>query len=840
MLLLSALLPLTESYGEEIKGAVSSSDSSTLNDQDSSGMAATENTPKKKKNDLTDTVHYESDYIRYDAEEKTLHLIGKANVRYQKMRLTADTIIYTIEDNLFTATGSPQLIEGTDTTVGDYMAYNLKTRRGRVRYASTHLDDGYFTGQRIVKTAKNELYVDQGDYTTCAHVDSPDFYFYGKNIKLIPNDKIISRPVVLNIGDAPVAVLPFFMFPIERKRRSGFLTPAWGGSPTGGGYVDNVGYYYAPNDYMDFTAKGKVYDFKEFVLEGSSNYVIKYLLNGRISGRYAYASGFENESNQWAINYSHNQNLTPDAKTRLSGSGSLASSKKVFNFSEDDDEILNQQISANLSLSRTFERINGSGSINWRRDHNLSTEVITEDLPSFTFNLPSRPLLPQPEGASKDSARWYNKIYLGYNAHGNIQHDMDTLTETFRPGLTQSVTLSSPQTLFKHITLNPSLSARLSIVNDFMDTTINGYDTLFDTLSYTLRPPFKDSYSDEINPVIERDTITYDSYGVPDSIRVKRLAKKVVEDRNTYKDSLAYDADWSAGVNLSTNLYGTFPIRIFNFAGFRHTFSPNIGYKYVPKHNQDKMSYNLRGIPFARGREDQQQLLTLSIGNQFDGKFIRPGKEGEKPKEEKFSIMSVNLSTSYDFEKDSLKWSDLNLSASTSIKSLGIRYNSTFWLYDQHNNLSFPIMRSMDLNLSMGSLGAKGSLSGGDLLVLDSLHPHDPIKYHNAGPQSWSVSVSPTYSFRMSRTSPTEMFVPTKHFALSASASMNFSPNWSVRWRGNYNFIEDQWVQNSISLYCDLECWDMRFEWRPEKLNPGYYFLINIKKIPEIKWEKRN
>jgi hypothetical protein len=52
--------------------------------------------------------------------------------------------------------------------------------------------------------------------------------------------------------------------------------------------------------------------------------------------------------------------------------------------------------------------------------------------------------------------------------------------------------------------------------------------------------------------------------------------------------------------------------------------------------------------------------------------------------------------------------------------------------------------------------------------------------------------------------------------------------------------MENQWVQNSFRISCDMECWDMRFEWRPEKLNPGYYFLINIKKIPEIKWEKRN
>ena len=258
-----------------------------------------------------------------------------------------------------------------------------------MRYASTHLDDGYFTGQRIIKSEKNELYVDQGDYTTCAHVDSPDFFFYGKNIKLIPNDKIISRPVVLNIGDAPVVVLPYFIFPIERNRRSGFLTPAWGGHPTSGGYIDNIGYYFAPNDYLDFTVRGRVSEFNDFVFEGSSKYALKYRLNGGLSTRYALNLG---ERSQWAIDYFHDQSLTPDGLTKLYGKGSLTSDKTFYaENSEIDNELLNQNLTANLSLSHTFKNINASGNITWQRTHNLHTNLINEDLPSFSFRLPQPP-----------------------------------------------------------------------------------------------------------------------------------------------------------------------------------------------------------------------------------------------------------------------------------------------------------------------------------------------------------------------------------------------------------------------------------------------------------------
>jgi hypothetical protein len=196
----------------------------------------------------------------------------------------------------------------------------------------------------------------------------------------------------------------------------------------------------------------------------------------------------------------------------------------------------------------------------------------------------------------------------------------------------------------------------------------------------------------------------------------------------------------------------------------------------------------------------------------------------------------------YDFEKDSCNWSDLSLTASTAVKGLNINYNSTFWLYN-NSRLSVPIMKNMDVRLTTGTLSAKGHFWGGDLLSLDSLDHDDQAHSHSidnsTNAQTWQVSLSPSYQFSLIRSNPTELFTPTKNYGLSASANLNFSKNWSMRWNGNYSFNDDQWTQNSFTFGCDLECWEMHFEWRPERLNPGYYFKINIKKLPEIKWEQK-
>ncbi|MBN1306555.1 MAG: LPS-assembly protein LptD [Chitinispirillaceae bacterium] len=802
--------------------------------------------PVKKKQDLTDTVHYEADRIDYDAEAKRLMLTGNARIDYQKITLYADTILYLIDQDLFTATGMPQLVESGDTTVGDYMVYNIKTRRGRVNHASTHLSDATFNGNRIVKSKEDELYVDAGDYTTCARIDTPHYCFYGRNIKIIPNDKIISRPVVLNIGEAPVAALPYFIFPIERKRRSGFLTPVWGGHPSGGGYLDNVGYYFAPNDYVDVTLTSRVYEFSEFVLNAASSWARKYRLNGSLSARYALDTDFMNRRNEWAINFSQDWNITPDGKTRLSGAGDLLSTKtSQYNFiqrySEDSLELREQNLKANLSFSRQFDRINGRLNLSMDRSHNLRTDLVSDNLPILTFNLPGRPLIPHETTGGNDSLKWFHNIYWGYDARGIMKHTgsafrSDTVDEQYHPGMSQSINCSAPQKLFKWITVSPNFSARVATFLGYKDTAVLRYDTLYDTVQYvTTDTTGKDRFGDYT--FIRYEPHSHNQFPEPDSVRVFKQKPRSIPVHNEYPHDVSHVPSWKTGVSVSTNLYGLFPIHVLNFTGLRHTFSPSLTYTFTPEQKLSKEFYDA-GISYERGHKRSQQV-SFSVGNQFEGKVAGEAKEGEKPQERKFTIFSFDLSTGYNFEAETRKWSDLGMNASTGFKNVRLTSSAGFWLYDEMSRLSAPLMHDMSVNLSIGTLGAKGTFWGGDLVVLDSLQPDDPVRYANVGKNDWNVSLIPNFTFSMTRSAPTEMFTPTKKYGLNGSAGIQITRNWSLQWSSIYNFQANQWVQNSINMACDLECWDMRFQWRPEKLNPGYYFIIHIKKIPEIKWEQR-
>ncbi len=809
----------------------------------------------------TDTVTYEADVIRYDLQGRTVLLNGNAVTRYQDVTLRADTIMYRIDDNLFYAVGNPELTEGNDITVGDTLTYNIKTRRGSVRHATTRTSDEYFTGNRIVKSRENWLYIEDGDYTTCAYLDHPHYSFYGHHLKVIPKEKGISKPVVLNIGEAPVAVFPYFVLPLERGRRSGLLTPGWGGHPTSGGYVDNVGYYWVPNDYMDFTLAGKFKEFSDVEFTGNARYTRRYWLNGSISGRYHVGSNYRVTNQEAFLTFSHNQNLLPDASLTLRGSGNLSTARrdnKTYAEANMDrpDELLRNQgtVRANMALEKRLPRLNTSVSLAWNRDHNLQKDLINEDIPSLSFSLPNRPIIPEAKPDADDDTgrgpRWFNRIYYGYSVNGKVHRqeylDRDTLPNYVKAGLNQRLSLSAPQTLFKYITINPTINVYHSMIHGYWDTAQVGQIYLDHDTADTVTLIHPDStYEREDYGPLTVDTL-YPSRDDPDTtVRYRRTWVRLYPDTvPVYGDTVhdwGHTATFDAGVSVSTKLYGTFPIRILGLNGIRHTLSPSVSYTYRPWYEQDKFFYPV--VPFTRGQRESQSIR-FSLGNSFQGRVLREPKEpGGAPEKKTFTILNVDLSTAYDFVAQKKKWSDLALSANTTLRSVGIRYNSAFWMYDggdEGGKLTWPILRNYSIGVTPGNLAVAGRFWGGDRLVLEDLAPKDPVEYRNAGPQQWRLSISPGFSYSSTRTTPEELFTSSKNYSLNAQATLALTRNWSLSWSSRYDFVRNEFTSHSLNFRCDLECWDLVFDWTPAGVNPGYfYFRVNIKKIPDVKWEER-
>jgi len=222
----------------------------------------------------------------------------------------------------------PDLIDGAESYRGEKVAYNFKTKKGKISVGKTEIEDGYYRGEQIKRVATDVLFIEDGKYTTC-DAEHPHYYFASPTMKMVVRDKIVARPIYLYIDDVPIFALPFGVFPTERGRRSGIIAPAYGESNLGR-YLVHLGYYWAINDYLDWKIYADGYTKGTWVLYSDLNYAVRYNFSGSINASHAKRFGGErgdpSYSNQkeFRIHWGHNQEFDPT--TRLVVDFTLASS----------------------------------------------------------------------------------------------------------------------------------------------------------------------------------------------------------------------------------------------------------------------------------------------------------------------------------------------------------------------------------------------------------------------------------------------------------------------------------------------------------------------------------
>jgi hypothetical protein len=216
---------------------------------------------------------YQGDEVTFNAATKAITIIGhRAGVSREGAIIVGDTITYNDSTKIVVALGDSLVLrdpsQPSDVTSRGKIAYNVTSRRGLVTNISTSVESGekwYIGGATAVvamdttKAKANTYYVKGGIITSCD--DSiPDYYFKASEIKMVTKNIMVARPAVLYIADVPIMWLPFMFQDMRSGRRSGVLTPRFGvselfrNSPTYRRHAENIGYYFAINEYMDAQA----------------------------------------------------------------------------------------------------------------------------------------------------------------------------------------------------------------------------------------------------------------------------------------------------------------------------------------------------------------------------------------------------------------------------------------------------------------------------------------------------------------------------------------------------------------------------------------------------------
>ncbi len=105
---------------------------------------------------------------------------------------------------------------------------------------------------QIHKKANNELLIEDGDFTRC-NPGKNTWSMQGKNIRLVTDEGYgVARDLTIRVKNVPVAYFPYFRFPINDERQSGFLMPGIGQDSDGGTELD-IPYYFNLAPHHDAT-----------------------------------------------------------------------------------------------------------------------------------------------------------------------------------------------------------------------------------------------------------------------------------------------------------------------------------------------------------------------------------------------------------------------------------------------------------------------------------------------------------------------------------------------------------------------------------------------------------
>jgi lipopolysaccharide assembly outer membrane protein LptD (OstA) len=790
-----------------------------------------------------------SDSVRYDLKSRTMFMFGKSDIRYKELGMKAENIDINWTTSILNARGVadtadttgkkmrglPELVDGSELYHGETIVYDFRTKKGKIDLGRTQMEKSYYYGDEIKKVQSDVMFVEDGKFTSC-DLEHPHYYFGSPEMKILIKDKIVARPVFLYIADVPVFALPFGIFPSERGRRSGIIGPAFGESIRGR-YLTHLGYYWAMSDYTDLAFKMDGYSRGSYTLYGDFNYRLRYYFDGGIEASFGKVILGErgdpdySQTREFNVHWRHGQDFDPTA--HLSVDFTFTSGSYYQNTSFNLAQLLMQNVVSNATFTKSWDEARNSMTINVSRDQNLTTGQTSTVLPDVIFNRAQTfPFRSADKGAGTSGLKWYDLVSFTYGAEfrdvqsktlNTVQPDSGGFSYDDRRGVRHAFLLN----------MSPKL----------------GYVTLTPFFNYT------ELWYDKHNS-ISTDPVT----GFPVNQNVHAVT------------AVRY---YNLGLSAGTKFYGMFQPNVFGIKGIRHQVTPSLSYTYAPDFASDRYGYYGRYTDTARvvhryGLYDRevfggapagtQQSLSLNIGNVFEMKTASRDTSGQ---DNKFQLLNLNAGIAYNFAADSLRFSELSLDYRTSIGqylSIGgsSRYNLYKFVRDTGSVASGRRINKLLLNTDgrLGDLtgftfsigtrlsGEKKKTTAGPILSPGDSAARAMKKgyvglYDQEAPDfsiPWNLDLN--WNYNVQKEDP---FFPSKGSGISASLGFNLTDLWKITATTSYDLINRVFTAPQVTVYRDLHCWELNFNWVPTGPYRNFHVEIRLKapQLQDVKVTKQ-
>jgi len=813
---------------------------------------------------LSAKIDYASaDSLSMDIKNKMAWMYGNASIEYEDIKLKAAIInidfdkntihAYASQDSAGNALGVPEFTQGALSFKSKEIAYNFTTRKGLIQNVLTQEGEGYLHGSVIKKVNDSVTNVGRGEYTTCDLEDHPHFSLKYTRAKVISGSMIVTGPAYLTIEGVPLPLaLPFGLFPNKKGRSSGLIIPTYGESASQGFYLRDGGYYFGLNDYFDLKLTGDIYSRGSWGLKPALSYKKRYKYSGNLRLSYAVtilgtegASDYSKKSD-FFINWQHNQ----DPKARPNSVFSASVQAGTSNFNKYNPATVNDYLSNTFSSSISYTRRFGSFATLTaaaRESQNTSTRLVNLLLPQIDFSI--NRFYPFQKKTQTGHAAWYEKININYSM--SLENELNTYDSlVFKPDVGKRF-----ENGIKH-----------SIPVNLGSITLLKYFSWSNGMNYTERWYTKTINKTWIDDTIISNGIAYYGYVDTDTISGFKTAR-----------------DYSFNSSISTKIYGMKQFRKGPVRAIRHVITPSVGFSYVPDFGSESrgywktvqtdskgntQKYSIFGTSPLFGSPPSQKSgsMNFAISNNLEMK-VRSDKDTITGTKKVMLIDNFTISTSYDLAKDSLRWSNINLSARTTLfKKIQISYASAyspyglytqpFWGYTMVNNYTNPFYSSTPgpvINTSQYSINSKilrfiqagwnlsvgydlkpkkdkakktpTSISSEEEIEDIRNNPHLYIDWDNP----WTLHVDYNFRYTSVPVLTTGELKRDLIQTLRVAGDVNVTEKWKFSMQTGYDFEQQDFAFTQITIYRNLHCWEMRFSWIPYGTQKSWNFQINAK-----------
>jgi len=796
--------------------------------------------PKTKKGSFESKVDYKAtDSLRFNVKKQLVYLYGDAEVNYGKVNLKADYIELDLQKNEVFARGTPDSTgkeygtplfkDGTQEFEARDIRYNFSSEKGLITDAVTQQGDGFVKGKTVKRMPNEVIYIEDGQFCPCKDRDAKT-YILAKKIKIIPNDKVVTGPANMKIGSIPTPlVLPFGIFPNAEGASSGLIIPKYGFSPGQGYFLQQGGYYWSINEYLDVSFTGDIYSRGSFGLGFASNYKKRYRSNGNLELRYTeLKTGSEetldlSKDQVYKVFWRHVQDNKAHPNSRFSADVNIYKNNRL-DINSSSQEFLTNTFKSNINYNYNFPNspfrltLNGSHSLVSRTVNGAQVPRADMILPQATLNMDRIYPFKRKYKVGKD--KLYDKIGLTYSTNfmNKISAHPDSL---FGPKA-----ISEMQNGIKH------------------DFRLNTNAKVFKVASLE---PF----------------VTYSEFW-----EFKQLNQEFSTAANTLvKDTIGEFGRFgkiSGGANLTTKIYGMYLYKRGPVKALRHVITPSIGLNltpnyegssYIRNYQRDSMGttgiYTLydNGVYGRPNTGKETGIMSFNLMNNFEMKVLNKKDTTEEDATKKIKLVDqLNLGSTYDLFADSLNWNNISIRTSTTLFNFfRVQYTSAldpYSLRKDSNDVAYRVNKfELSENGRFGrfvthSLGVNFSLSNKKRIAKKKKAIEEMKKSMNTySVLPWSLSVGYNYNYARPNFDVSKNITQ----AITLNGNIQITDNWKFEGQLNYDIKAEDIAYTRFSIFRDLNCWEARISVVPKGGQQNYNFAINLKPamFKDLKIERR-